>query len=170
MSKKNKEKKVKSYSSDSDEMMRMLKVLAVVVCALAAFYFIFAIATGEISFGKKETKKNDEIQNVEILAGTTFTRSDSEYYVLMYDFSASDSSLYANIYDLNQNLTGVKMYLVDLNKKFNSSYVTEDKSKVNTTDIKSLKVVNGTLIKVSDGKAVSHAVGIDEIKNLLTSY
>ena len=54
MSKKNKIKKVNSYSSDSDEMMRMLKMLGIVVLILGTFYLIFAIVTGEISFGKKK--------------------------------------------------------------------------------------------------------------------
>ncbi len=172
MSKKNKLKKydkVKSYSSDSDEMMRMLKVLGVVVLCLAAFYLVFAISTGEISFGKKDTKVNDEIQNIEILAGTTFSRIDSEYYVLMYDFSKGDSSIYSNIYDISGNVSSTKMYLVDLGKKFNSSYITDDKSKVNISDINNLKVVNGTMIKVQDGKGVSYSIGIDDIKKELTS-
>lgn len=170
MSKKNKVKKinkVNSYSSDSDEMMRMLKVLGGVVLCLVVFYLIIAIATGEISFGKKDGKKVDEIQNVEILAGTTFERADSEYYVLMYDYSLSDATIYENLYDINSTSGGKKIYLVDLSKKFNSSYVETEKSKINISSIENLKVVNGTLIKVVDGKGVSYHVGEAEIKKEL---
>jgi hypothetical protein len=166
MSKKDKYKKVNSYSSDSDEMMRMLKMLGVVILILGAFYIIFAIASGEISFGDK--KKEVKIQNVEILAGNSFSREDLSYYVLMYDFKDNSSVIYANLYDMFvENYGTAKLYVVDLNKKFNSKYVTNDASQVNTDSIDTLKVVNGTLIKFEDGKSVARAVGEEEIKKLL---
>ena len=161
-----KEEKVNRYSSDSEEASRMIKVLVIVVAVLVAFYFIFAIATGEISFGKKE-KAPVEIQNVEILAGTTFSRADAEYYVLMYDFSATDSIVYANIYDMYTSYYGTKMYLVDLGKKFNTPYLVDDNSLVKVKDINSLKVVNGTLIKVENGVGVSYSTGDTNIRNTL---
>ena len=164
MSKKDKYKK--SYSSDSDEMMRMIKMLGVVVLILGAFYFIFAIASGEISFGSK--KKEVSIQNVEILAGNTFTRPETSYYVLMYNFDDKDSIIYSNIYEMFSNYYGTsKLYVVDLNKKFNSKYVTDNASGVDISSIESLKVVSGTLIKIEDGKSVSKAIGEEEIKKQL---
>ena len=166
MSKKDKVKKVNSYSSDSDEMMRMLKFLGVVVLILGTFYLIFAIASGEISFGSK--KKEVEIQNVEILAGNTFTREEDSYYVLMFDFEAKDADLYSNIYSIYERNYGTsKMYVVDLSRSFNTKYVTEDASSVNVSSIDTLKVVNGTLVKVESGAGVSKAIGVEEIKNNL---
>ena len=166
MRKKDKYKKVNSYSSDSDEMMRMLKMLGIVILILGAFYIIFAIASGEISFGEK--KKKTEIQNVEILAGNSLTREDGSYYVLMYNFEDKTSVAYANIYEMFVNYYGTaKLYVVDLNKKFNSKYVTEDISSVNVSSIDSLKVVNGTLLKVESGVVVAKAIGEAEIKNML---
>lgn len=168
MSKSKRKSKVNSYSSDSDEMVRMFKVLGVVVLALALFYIIFAVITGEISFGNNDTKTPDEIQNVEILAGTTFSRADSEYYVLFYDFSASDSIRYANIYDMYQNSgAGVKVYLVDLGKKFNTKYITKNNKEIDISSSLALKVINGTLVKVEDGKGVSYSAGTKEIEKTL---
>lgn len=167
MSKKNKVNKVKSYSSDTDEFNRMIKVLLVVVLALVAFYFVFAIARGEISFGEDEEEV--QIQDVEILAGNTFSRNETEYYVMMYDFSSTDSSIYANLYEMYRNYSSnsLKMYLVDLNKGFNTRYVTIDKKEVNISSIENLKVVNGTLVKVKEGAGVSYSIGKDEIKKTL---
>ena len=71
-----------------------------------------------------------------------------------------------NIYS-SSNSTGVRMYLVDLSKKFNTPYVVEDRSLVKVTDVDNLKVVNGTLIKVSNGKGISYSVGSDEIEKTL---
>ncbi|MBR1386624.1 MAG: hypothetical protein IJ568_07315 [Bacilli bacterium] len=168
MSKKKKVEKIKSYSSDSDEMMRMLKVLGGVVLTLVIFYLVFAIAKGEISFGKKEDKTTVEIQNIEIIAGNSFSRSEEEYYVMMYNFDNSNSIKYANLYELySQYSNGTKLYLVDLSKKFNDKYITENESEVNIENISSLKVVDGTLIKVSNKTGVSSFIGYENIKKEL---
>lgn len=166
MSKKENYKKVNSYSSDSDEMMRMIKMFGIVVLVLAAFYLIFAIASGEISFSKK--KKTVEIQNVEILAGNTFTREESPYYVLMYDFDSKEAETYSTFYGIYKDRYNMnRIYVVDLGKKFNSKYLTDDEKNVDISSIENLKVVNGTLVKVEEGKGVLKAVGEEEIKSEL---
>lgn len=167
MSKKNnKIKNTKVYSSEQDEMRRMIKVLGTVVVIMVAFYLIFAIANGEISFGGKK-KTPVAIQDVEILAGNSFERNEDSYYVLMYNFDEPDSTLYANIYDLFTYKSGTKMYLVDLGKKFNARYITDDASKVDVSSVENLKVVNGTLFKVENKTGVSKAIGVDDIKKEL---
>lgn len=165
---KNKVKKVNSYTSDSDEMARMFKMLGIVVLVLGAFYLLFAIASGEISFGGKK-KKEVEIQNVEIIAGETFKRAESSYYVLMYDFDNKKSAdIYTDLYSLYKNYYNTtKLYIVDLGLKFSSSYVVDDPSLVNVSSIETLKVVDGTLIKVENGTGVSVAVGEENIKTEL---
>lgn len=164
---KNKFNKVNSYSSDSDEMKRMLKTLGIVVLILGVFYLWFAILNGEISFGRKE--KEAEIQNVEIVAGDTFTRKDETYYVMMYDFdNERQASRYSNLYNVYYQKGGsVKIYVVDLNKKFNTRFITTDSSKVNISSIDSLKVVDGTLIKVEKGKGTLKVIGEEQIKKEL---
>jgi hypothetical protein len=135
-------RKEKSYTSDSDEMTRMIKVFIFVILAFGAFYLIFAIARGEISFGGKK-EKEVEIQNVEILAGETFNRTNVEYYVLFFDFKEDKSSKYENLYNMYVSKTGLKnLYLVDLSKKFNSKYIAEDASKVVVKSIDELKVID----------------------------
>ena len=133
----NKVKAAKSYSSDSEEMYRMLKLLVIVVLALVAFYLIFAIARGEISFGKKDEKTEPEIQNVEIVIGQIFSKGEIEYNVLMYDFDSKDAGRYKYLYDLytSDSTLTVPLYLVDLGDKMNSDYVIEDKTKVNISSI-----------------------------------
>lgn len=156
----------KQITSENDEMMRMVKVLGGVVLALAAFYFIFAIYNGEISlFGNKEEEVPTEIQNIEIMAGSTFNRMEDEYYVLMYDFDGDYAEKCIAIYNLyTQKSDAIKMYVVDLGRSFNSSYVVSDKAQVNTSDISTLKVMNPTLIKVKSGKATSVIAGDSELK------
>ena len=166
MSKNNKIKKVNSYSSDSDEMIRMLKVLGTVVVIMVAFYLVFAIVSGEISFGSK--KEEIEIQNVEILAGTTFSRKEDSYYVLMYDFDDSSAELYSNLYSIYvSNYNTSKMYVVNLGKDVNAKYLVDNSGLVDVSSIDNLKVVNGTLVKIENGIGVSKTIGVDEIKNVL---
>ena len=163
---KNLKKIEKQMTSENDEMMRMIKVLGGVVLALVAFYFIFAIYNGEISlFGNKDEKIPVEIQNIEIMAGSTFNRTEEEYYVLMYDFDGDYAEKGIAIYNLYTQKEGsIKMYVVDLGRSFNSGYVVSDKTQVNTNDVSTLKVMNPTLIKVKAGKAVSVFAGAEEIK------
>lgn len=167
MSKKiNKQNYSKVNNADQDEMTRMLKVLGIVVVAMISFYFVFSIASGEISFGGKK-QKEVSIQNTVILAGNSFNRQEGSYYVMMYNFKNDDSVLYANIYDMFSQTSGEKMYLVDLNSKFNQNFLVENANDINIDSNATLKVVNGTLLKIENGKAVTKAVGIEEIENTL---
>ncbi len=160
-------RKEKSYTSDSDEMTRMIKVLVFVLIAFGAFYLIFAIARGEISFGGKKTKEV-EIQNVEILAGETLNRTDSEYYVLFFDFKEDKTGKYENLYNMYVNKTGLRnLYLVDTSKKFNANYLAEDETKIVTNSIDDLKVVSGTLLKINAGNVTTYKTNYEEVKTLL---
>ena len=144
--------------------MRMVKVLGGIVLVLVAFYFVFAIYNGEIKFGDDEESVPAEIQNVEILAGSTFLRDNNEYYVLMFDFNGNNSIYASSIYSMySQKTGGHKMYLVDLGNMINSSYVTEKVEDVNVSSIESMKVVDVSLIKVKAGKAEFIKAGKDAI-------
>ena len=166
MKKNNKQKNIKVNTAEQDEMIRMAKVLGIVVIAMVAFYLIFSIASGEISFGGKK-KTEVSIQNVEILAGNSFNRVEDSYYVLMYDFDKEDSIVYANIYDIFRYTSSEKMYLVDLSKQINKNYLVDDESQIDISSNESLKIVNGTLLRIENGKAVSKTIGSKNIENLL---
>lgn len=167
MSKKNNKKNLKVNTVEQDEMTRMLKVLGLVVLAMVSFYLIFSIASGEISFGGKKEKNDVAIQNTIILGGNSFNRQEESYYVLYYDFKKDDSVVYANLYDMFSQTSSEKMYLVDLSSKFNERFITENENEINIESNGSLKIVNGTLIKIESGKAVSKTVGAKEIEKFL---
>ena len=166
MSKKSNKKNVKVNTVEQDEMTRMLKVLGIVVVAMVSFYLIFSIASGELFLGDNK-KKEVNIQNTVILAGNSFNRQESSYYVLMYDFKKDDSVLYANIYDMFNQISNEKMYIVDLSSKFNEKYITENASDINVDSNSTLKVINGTLLKIEGGKVTSKAAGVKEIETIL---
>lgn len=160
-------KKLNDNENENNDIIRMIKIVGIIALIFAAFYLVFAIYNGEISFGKdKETKKDVEIQNQEILAGSIFNRIENEYYVLMYDFDGDFSIKCNTIYNLYlQKGTLDKMYLVNLGSAFNKKYVADNVNSVNVSSIENLKVVNPTLLKISNGKVVESLTGIDAINN-----
>lgn len=166
--KKNKEfkKMEKQISSDSDEVVRMLKIFGGIVLVLVILYFVFAFATGEIKFGE-EKKPEPEIQNVEILAGSTFNRPESEYYVLLYDFSSEYNTKCVTLYNLFTSSNSSKLYVVDLSNGFNKNIVVNDKKLVNVQNAENLKVMNPTMLKIENGKTTITKTGIDEVDNFI---
>ena len=172
MSNKEKKKKLKKIESSStgenDEIIRMFKVLGIVVLTLVIFYFAFAIYNGEISFGKKddEESSNVEIQNIEIVAGSTFNRVDDEYLVLFYEFDGDydvNAISFYNLYSAKEN--HLKLYVVNLASAFNSNYVVTNRNEVNTSNAQNLKVMDLTLVRVKGGKAIATYAGLDEFNS-----
>lgn len=161
----------KSYggnsSSDSEDIIKLIKTIGIVVLVLFLFYLVFAIYNGEISFSKKEKEKEEvQIQNVEILATSTFTRPESDYYVLFYDFDGDASIRCSSIRTLFTDKTsGIKMYTVNLGNTLSKNYLASDAASVNAKNLASLKVIDATLVKVSNGTGEVIASGIDELIN-----
>ena len=149
--------------SDEEQMQRLIKILLIVVLFIGLVWFVFAIINGEI-FGKKKAEKEEvEIQNDVILAGSTFNRSEDEYYVLLYDFEGANSGTCSAIFNIYKDKSEVKMFKVDLNDKMNANVLVTDSGEVNTSSSANLKVLDATLIKVKDGKAVEVKSGISEL-------
>ena len=152
----------KEIREEETDMSRLIKIFCGVIAVLVILYFVFAFFNGELF--KKTEKTPEVIQDVVITAGTTFAKDQSEYYVLFYDFDG-DNKVYC---DSLKDLYGVsshdeKMYTVNLGSGLNKSYVTTDVSQVNTSNPENLKVVDATLIKVKDGKAVETIAGKDKL-------
>lgn len=167
----NKKSKLKNYSkdspSDSDEITRMIKIFGLVVGVFLVVYLVMAIVNGEIKlFPEKKEEEVVVIQDIEIMAGTTFNRLEDKYYVMFYEFEKYDSStsdIIYNVYTMKEDAT--KMYKVDLKKSFNKVYLTEDRSLVDVKGIERLKVLNPTLILVENGNAKILASGEEELLN-----
>ncbi len=155
----------KEIREDETDVSRLIKIFCGVVAALVIFYLVFAFFNGELF--KKTEKTPEVIQDVVIPAGTVFNREESEYYVLLYDFGGDNKVYCASLHDL-YGVSGKteKMYTVNLASGLNKSYVVTDTSQVNTSSATNLKVVDATLIKIKDGKAVLTVAG----KNKLAEY
>lgn len=154
--------KKQKYKPNMD-VKNIQKVTLITTSFFIVMYLVTALITGEIGF--KKDKKNNEtpatsIQYKEILAGEVFNRSENEYYVIFYKFDNKDASTVQTILDDYASKEGsTKIYTVDLSKGFNKSIYTEGTTTPNVNTITNLKVGNHTLIKIANGKNVSHVEG-----------
>ena len=138
------------------DYMKVIKIGVGVLLVLGLVYLVTAIASGEIKLGKKENEKIEtEIQYQEIIAGETFNRNASEYYVLFMNFTDSYASYYLSLIDNYQMKdNSLAFFTVDMEKKINSDYVTNE-----------LKVENPTILKISNSKITETITGKDNILN-----
>ena len=166
LKKKENKKKLKNIDKyvpeEGNDVERLIKITAGVVGVLLVFGLVFAIWHGEIF--KNNLKEQESIQDVEIMAGNILNRVETEYYVLMYDFSGDNSEYCNTYYNLYKNKSGAtKMYKVNLGSGLNKAYLAKDTSEINTSNMDSFKVVDATLIKVKDGKIAEGHSGKDKV-------
>lgn len=144
----------RTTTSTEVDYMKVIKISVGVLLVLALVYFVTAIASGEIKFGKEKKEETETtIQYKEIIAGEIFNRNADEYYVLVVDFTDSFANYYSNlISSYNTKDNSLPFYIVDMEKKINNEYLTNE-----------LKVDNPTILKVKNGKTVEKIVGKDDI-------
>jgi len=151
-------------NEDNYEMVRLFKILLGVIGALAIFGLIFAYFHGDI-FKKKE-KVQEEIQNIEIMAGTAFTKQSGNYYVLFYDFNGENKELMEKVHSaFGRSNSTMKIFKVNLGSELNKSYKANTSEEVNTSSNKDLKVLDPTLLEITDGQVVKVYSGKEEIVN-----
>lgn len=136
------------------EMVRLFKILLGVIGALLVFGLVFAYFHGDLF--KKKAEIKEEIQNVEILAGTAFTKQSGEYYVLFYEFDGESGKLMDKVYAaFERHDRSMKVFKVDLGNSLNKAYKANSVEEINTLNNKDLKVLDPTLIKFNDGSVVN---------------
>ena len=129
--KEKKMKKQKLYTntkSIDNEGLKIIKLLLIVALVIGIVYLVTAIVNGEIKLNKDNEKEEvtTTIQREEIIAGQTLNRTDTEYYVLMYNFTSNNASLITAIKDKYVALKKLPVYIVDLDKAFNQKYIVKE--------------------------------------------
>ena len=90
------------------------------------------------------------IQYDEILMGRIFVQNNNEYYVLIIDKEDENNyQTYLTSYKEKEN--ALRFYTVDLGNAFNKNYKA-DTSKLDTSEIKELKVKETTLVRIKERK------------------
>lgn len=168
MKKKTKRNLYKTNTSSDMEYSKIIKITLGVVLVLTLTYFVTALATGEIKFGKEKEELKEEviIQYEEIIAGQILNRDKEEYYVLLFDFTDTYASYYLSLKDTYiKNDKALPFYIVDLEKHVNKSIVAADENeyKANVNNIDNLKVINPTILKVKNHKVIKNITGKENI-------
>ena len=172
--KKNKKRNLYRTNTSMDvEYSKVIKIALGVILILALTYFVTALATGEIQFGKeKEEVQEVSIQYEEIIAGQILNRSNEEYYVMLFDFTDTFASYYLSLKDAySETENALPFYIVDLEKHINQEIVAEndESDQTNVDNIHDLKVFSPTIIKVKNHKVVESIIGKENILKFLES-
>ena len=90
---------------------------------------------------------------------------ESEYYVLAYDTTSNTASAYVTYagYYTDEAENPLKIYYLDLNEGFNKEYYVSEESNPKAQKISDLKMLDGTLLRIKDGKIVEYIEGIENI-------
>lgn len=142
----------------------VVAIAVVVVVAYGLTLLAKHIGLFDIRYVKPEVS-NATISYENILAGTIFNRSESDYYVMIGDFESDDSVYIGSLGNLYKNKEGDKipLYAVDLSESLNKSIIGEN-SNPSAQTINDLKVNGHTLIKISGGRNVKYIEGDENIK------
>ena len=149
-----------------DSLKKFVIILLVVLGVIAIVWFFMELKNG--TFSKSDTAEEQSntttIQYEEIMAGQTFNRKESEYYVI---FADSDKDFYS-VYQSYMSSSDKKIYIVDIGNSINDKYVS-DETNSNAQSSSELKVKDNTLIKISNGQNILYLEGyeavINELKN-----
>ena len=157
---------IKEYSG-KDTIITTIRIIITIALILLALYFVVAIfITKEIDFSSKDNDTTTETASTvsdKILAKNTFNQKEETYYVYFYDFNDEDNDISSDIYNIND-----KVYRVDTSSSLNKNYVTEEETgNKNATSIDNLKVINPTLIKVSNDKITEYYETVESIVSYL---
>ena len=159
--------KTKYQTEEQKELIKFLIILGVVVVLIVGVYFLSK------AFTKEEAKEYEYQAGVvgtsQVIVGTMLSRKDTEYYVLAYDSSsdyANSYSIYASYYT-NEQKNALKVYYLDLSSAMNKNYYVTEGSNPKATKMSELKMKDGTLIRVKNGKITKYVEGIENISKEL---
>ncbi len=161
------EKENKKEVNPYNDINKMLKTFAILLGIILIIYFLVALfITKEIDWFSNDNENANSAVSVKnsILAKNTFMQTEEVYYVYYYDFNDQSSSIASLI---SSKLSSETVYKVDTSDAFNSNYVTEEVGNSAVSSIDDLKVINPTLIKISNGSVIEYYETEDSIINYL---
>ena len=147
--------------------------MAVIKAAIVATHTANIILVG-FWITKLANKKNSQdityasgnIATDKVIVGTMLSRG-GEYYVLCYDTSKNDANIYVTYGENYKNKKALDLYYLDLSSEFNRKYYVDEESNKEAKKIDELKISDGTLIRIKDGKIVEYIEGIQDISSKL---
>ncbi len=158
-----KKQKMVYQTEETQELKKFFIVLVIVAIIIIAAFVLSSIFLKETA--DDLTYQTGSVSTNIAIVGTILNNPESEYYVLAYDTESKDASAYvtyASYYTSNTE-EPIMIYYLDLNSTFNKPYYVTEGSNPKATNIKDLKMINGTLLRIKNGKIVEYIEGIDKI-------
>jgi hypothetical protein len=151
-------------TEESKEIMKFFIVLLVVIAIILVGFLITKLANKKNS--QDITYASGNIATDKVIVGTMLSRG-GEYYVLCYDTSKNDANIYVTYGENYKNKKALDLYYLDLSSEFNRKYYVDEDSNKEAKKIDELKITDGTLIRIKDGKIVEYIEGIQDISTKL---
>lgn len=162
-----KKEKITYQTEEQKELTKFIIVLVVLVLIILGVYFLSKVL---LKIEVPDYEYTTGVVSTDIVvAGTMLNAKEKEYYVLAYDTKGVDAAAYttfAGYYKTNKK-DALKVYFLDLNNGLNKDHYVKEKSNPSAKTIKELKILDGTLIKVKNGKITKYIEGKDKIANEL---
>lgn len=156
--------KMNYKTEESKEIMKFFIVLLVVIAIILVGFWITKLANKKNS--QDITYASGNIATDKVIVGTMLSRG-GEYYVLCYDTSKNDANIYVTYGENYKNKKALDLYYLDLSSEFNRKYYVDEDSNKEAKKIDELKITDGTLIRIKDGKIVEYIEGIHDISTKL---
>ncbi len=150
----------------SNEMSKAIKCILVVAILFAVMYGITVLILKNSPYEYTKEDVKTSIQYDEILAGTSFQKKDSEYFVLFYH-ADSDNQYMNMLSDYQAKESHLPIYYVDLDNKMNLSVISSESNR-EASNASELKIKDVTLIRFKDGKIEEYIEDASKISEALS--
>ena len=167
-----KNKTLKKVEAELSEDVSLKSRLIVVVCVLAfigLFYLLAIHITNKNANVDPNENVNESSDYSEILLGSTFNRSESEYIVVYFDKDNEEinSTIGTAVLDYVAKEDNLTTYTVDMSNMYNKNYNTTEDTNKSPNNVDELRINGPTLIKISNGNGVEYIEGLDAVKEYL---
>ncbi len=167
---KNTKKKVEEVEvkNTKDDIINKIIIALIVICFLGLFYLLTVYITNKHS--EKDSSEEQEstekaIDYEKILVGSTFSMSDADYIVVLYD--PSNSTVADAISAYKSKESHVPIYYADMTNTFNKKYTTTEESNKNPTKASEISVNGPTLMRITNNGLVDYIEGEESIASYL---
>ena len=148
---------MKKKNEEQITIKKFIKLLIIILIILGIFYLLSIFIISKDNNSNTYKKNSAEIQNREILGGSSFNRTDDEYLVVFYNRSTNNTVMDA-IYNYRNKDTHLPVYEVDMGNGMNSKFNSNTSNK-NPSSIDELKIHGTTIIRFKDGKIKEYIEG-----------
>lgn len=163
-----KKQKITYKTEEQNEMVKFFIVLGIVIVLIIGVFFLSKFLLKEEA--KDLTYQSGSVSTDIAIVGTLLNQPENEYYVLAYDTNSTYASAYVTYgeyYTTKLSDKAIKIYYLDLSSAFNKDYYVTENSNPKATKVNDLKIIDGTLIKIKNGKITEYIEGIDKIAQKL---